>query len=61
METKSRRKKIILTIIALGNTPTAITQLQEMSAKRQGSFVWINNHEDAKTRVLEEIKLHAKK
>jgi Mg-chelatase subunit ChlD len=53
--------KIVLSIVGLGKDAKAITQLQEMATKRQGTFIWLNNHQDAKTLVLEEIKVHAKK
>jgi len=54
-------KQILLSIIALGKDEPAIAQLQAMATKRAGSFIRIKNHADAKTLVLQEIKLRAKK
>jgi len=54
-------KKIVLSIIALGEDEKAITQLQAMAIKREGSFIRIKNQTDAKTVVLDEIKGRAKK
>jgi Mg-chelatase subunit ChlD len=54
-------KTIVLSIIALGKDQKAIVQLQSMAAKREGSFLRILNHTDAKTVVLEEIKWRAKR
>jgi len=54
-------KTIVLSIIALGNDEKAIIQLQTMATKRKGTFTRIQNHTEAKTQVLEQIKQKAKK
>ncbi len=58
---KVGNKTIVLSIIALGNDEKAIIQLQTMAAKREGTFIRIQNHTEAKTQVLEQIKQKAKK
>lgn len=56
---KSAGKNITLTIIALGNSKSAITQLQEMAVNRGGHFIRIQSHDEAKLKVLEEVKMQS--
>ena len=58
---KAEGKLIAFTVIALGDDFSAIAQLQEMTKEREGTFIRIENKEQAGLLLLADIKIKSQK
>ncbi len=58
---KTGDKQIVLSTLALGNDPKALSNLKDIAKKGKGSFIRIRDRKDAEKAVSEEIKNRSKK
>ena len=58
---RSRSKKITLSTVGFGSNRTDLKNLEELSVKGGGNYIYINNSQVAETAILDEIKNNSKR